>query len=96
MLTTLVYLQQDFVKKSKKLMKIVHIEEENLYIFRTTWDISMKFLGKMWLTINDNIKRHEKPGFTLSIENTFLEKQQKRGGSQIKPPTFLGLTPSVH
>ena len=88
MLTTLVYLQQGFVKKSKKLMEIVHMEEENLYIFQTTWDISMKFLGKMWLTINDNIKRHEKPGFTLSIENTFLEKQQKRGGVKLNPQPF--------
>ena len=88
MLTTLVYLQQGFVKKSKKLMKIVHMEEENLYIFQTTWDISIKFLGKMWLTINDNIKRHEKPGFTLSIENTFLEKQQKRGAVKLNPQPF--------
>ena len=33
MLTSLVSLQQENVKKSEKLMKIVNIEEENLHIF---------------------------------------------------------------
>ena len=32
-MTSLVSLQQGNVKKSKKLMKIVNIEEENLHIF---------------------------------------------------------------
>ena len=47
MLTSLVYLQQRNVTKSKKLMKIVNIGEENLHIIR----ISMKFPGKMCLMI---------------------------------------------
>ena len=51
MLTSLVSLQQENVKKSEKLMKIVNIEEENLHIFWTRWGISMKFPGKMSLTI---------------------------------------------
>ena len=38
-------------KKSKKLIKIVSIEEENLHIYWTTWGISMKLLGNMWLMI---------------------------------------------
>ena len=33
----------------------------------------------------DNIKSHKKQGFTLSLEDTFLEKQQ---GGQIDPPAF--------
>ena len=37
----------------------------------------------------DNIKSHKKHGFTLSLENTFLEKAQ---GSQIAP-NLLGLKP---
>ena len=35
-LTSLVNVQQENVKKSKKLMKIVNIDEENLHIFPTT------------------------------------------------------------
>ena len=38
-------------KKSEKLMKIVNTDGENLYIFWTAWGISMKFSGKMWLSI---------------------------------------------
>ena len=36
MLTSLVYLQQGNIKKSKKLMTIVNTDEENFHIFRTT------------------------------------------------------------
>ena len=36
MLTPLVYLQQGNVKQSKKLMKIINIQEENIHIFQTT------------------------------------------------------------
>ena len=36
MLTTLVYLQQKNLKRSKKLLKIAIIEEENLNIHQTT------------------------------------------------------------
>ena len=37
--TSLVYLQQGSVKKSKlmKLMKLVNVDEVNLHIFQTTW-----------------------------------------------------------
>ena len=47
MLTSLVYLQQENIKKSKKLIKLTSIDEENLDIFRTTSGISMKFSRKM-------------------------------------------------
>ena len=85
MLTSLVSLQQGNVKKSKKLMKIVNIEEEGLHIFWTTWgnfnEIFMKDVAP------DNIKSYEKAGFlslfslsSLSLENTFLKKPQVGGG----------------
>ena len=51
MLMSLVSLWQGNAKKSEKLMKIVNIDGENLYIFWTAWGISMKFSGKMWLAI---------------------------------------------
>ena len=57
MLTSLVYLQQGNVKKSKKVMKIVKTNEENLHIFRTTGKISVKVSGKMFY---DNIKSRKK------------------------------------
>ena len=62
-------------------MKIVNIEEENLHISWKSWEISMKFSGKMWL-----IKVTKNQGFTLSLKNTFLEKSLE--GCQIG---FLGL-----
>ena len=77
-------------------MEIVHMEEENLYIFQTTWDISMKFLGKMWLTINDNIKKTRKNRVQTFHRKYIFGKTTKEGESQIKPPTILGLTPGVH
>ena len=57
------------VKIHKKLMIIVNIEEENLYIPWTTWGISMKFSGKMTYS---NIKNHKKSGlhslpFSVSV-----------------------------
>ena len=69
-LTSLVFLQQRNVKKSKKLMKIVSIEGESLYIFWTTWEIWMKFSGNLWLMIMEtygqcSVKRSR----PLSIES---------------------------
>ena len=46
MLTSLVYLQRRNFKTHKDLMRLANIDEENLYIFQTTWEISMKFSGK--------------------------------------------------
>ena len=61
MLTSLVYLQKENVKKLKKLMKIVNIDEEDFHIFQTT------FSGKLFLMIKVKVtKKH----FTLSLENT--------------------------
>ena len=62
-------------------MKINNTEEENL-ISWTTWGISMKFSRTIWLRVI--LKVTKKQGFTLSLEDTFLEKPQ--GGDQIEPP----------
>ena len=51
------------------MMKTVNTEEEDLHIFWTTWGISMKLSGKVWL-----LKKLKKQGFSLSLENTYLEK----------------------
>ena len=69
MLTTLVYLQQGYVKKSKK---IINIDKENLDVFRMTWGIPMKFSEKNWI-----IKSHEKPGFYVLSRNTVWKKPQE-------------------
>ena len=63
MLQSLSYLQQGNVKKR---MKIV-IDKEYVHIFQTTWENSIKFLMIV-------PKVTKKQGFTLSLENTDLEK----------------------
>ena len=55
-------------------MKISNIEREIIYIFWTTWGISIKFSGKMWLIII--LKLTKKQGFTFHLEDTFFEKPQ--------------------
>ena len=47
-LTSLVYLQQENVNKSK-MMKIINNDEENFHIFPKTSGISMKSSGKFCL-----------------------------------------------
>ena len=73
MLTSLVYLQQGNVKKSKKVMKIVKINEENLHIFRTTGKISVKVSGKMFY---DNIKSRKKKDL-LSLQKITFWKSNR-------------------
>ena len=58
MLTWLVYFQQGNLKnKNKKLMKIVNAEKKHLHIFPTTWEISMKFSGKICLMIISKVTK---------------------------------------
>ena len=85
---TLVYLQQGNVKKSKNLMKVVNINEENCHIFRTTWRNSVKFSRKMCLIMI--ILKHKKPGlYPFSKKHSF---EKTTGGGQIDcPSAFLGL-----
>ena len=77
-------MQQRSVKESKKLMKIVNTDEENLHIFRTTFGISIKFPRKVWLN-NINIESHKKSGlYPLSKKWSF---RKTRGvGVQFTPP----------
>ena len=77
MLTSLVSWQHGYVKKSKKSTKVVNIEGKNIHIFWTTWGISTKFSGKMWLMII--LKVSKNPGFTLSLKHIF-EKATGNGG----------------
>ena len=49
MLMPLVSLEQGNVKKSKKLMKRVNIEEETHHIFWINLGTSLTFSEKMWL-----------------------------------------------
>ena len=55
-------------------MKIVNIEGEILLILWMTRGISMKFSGKMWLMMILKVTKNQ--GFTLSLEDTVLEKPQ--------------------
>ena len=77
--TSLAFLQQGNVKKSKKLVNVVNIEEENLHIFWTSWEIPMKFSGKMWLMIILKVTKEQIS--THSPKNIFLEEPHRgRGG----------------
>ena len=91
MLTSLPSLQQGNVKKSKKSMKIVNIEAENLHIFCTTRRISAKFSGKMWLMIILKITKNQ--GFTLSLENIFSKKSK---GVKLNPTTLIRVNDFWH
>ena len=55
-------------------MRIVNIDSETLYIFWTTGGFSMKFSVKLKLMMILIVTKNQ--GFTLSPENTFLEKSQ--------------------
>ena len=65
MLTSLVSLQQENAKNSEKSMKIINIEGENL-------ERLDKVSENMWLIII--LKFTKKQVFTLSLENTLLDK----------------------
>ena len=63
------------MEKSKNLINIVNNEKEVLHIFQMTGETSMRFSWKMWLTITLKVTKRQR--FTLSLENTFLEKPQR-------------------
>ena len=56
-------------KNRSKSIKIANNDKEIFHIFWTTWGISVKFSGKMWLMII--LKITENQGFSLSLEDTF-------------------------
>ena len=70
-------------------MKLANIDRDILHDFWTTWGISMKFSGKMWLRIILKVTKNQ--GFTLSLEDTFLKNPQGGRGGQIDPQAVLGL-----
>ena len=72
-------------KNGWKSIKVANNDRESLYIFWTTWGISMKFSGTMCLMIM--LKVIKKQGFTLSLEDSFLKKPQR--GGQIDPPSLF-------
>ena len=53
-------------------MKLANIDRKILHIFWTTWGISIKLLGKMWLMIL--LKVTKNLGFTLSLWDRFFKK----------------------
>ena len=72
------------MSKNLKNRWIVNIDGENLHIFWTTWEISVKFSGKIWLMIILKVTKSQ--GFTLSLEYAFLKKPQEGGGgAEIDP-----------
>ena len=77
---TLVYLQQGNVKKSKKLMTIVNIDEENLHILK---DESFYESFRKNVPYDDYV-RGTGPR-TLSLQNTVLGKPQ---GLRTPPHTY--------
>ena len=74
-------------------MKIVNIDRESLHVFWTTWGISMRFSGKIWLMII--LKVTKKQDFTLSLEDIFFEKPQG-GTPPPHPPAVAGLNTVVY
>ena len=73
----------EMLKDPKNRWKL--IGGESLHVFWTNWGISMKFSRKMWLTMISKVTK--KKGFTITLDNKFLEKPQ--GGSNLPLPTQL-------
>ena len=65
-------------------MKTVNNDKEILQIFWMTWEISMKFSGKMWLMIILKVSKFQ--GFRISLEDTFFEKPQT-ANLKLTPPS---------
>ena len=78
-------------KKWWKLIKTSNIDREVFHIFWTTWGISMKFSGKMWLMIILKVTKSH----TLSFEHTFFEKPQGGGAWSNRPPTRFRVNASL-
>ena len=79
----LVSLQQGNVKKSKKLMKIVNIEDKNLRLLNEM--SSFNEISSKDVT-NDNIKSHKKPGLHPFSEKHIFGKTP--GGVKLTPSLF--------
>ena len=89
---SLVSLYQGNVKKSEQLMKIVNIDGEILYIIWTTWGISMKLSGKMWIMIILKVSKNQ--GFTLQPRRYTFGKTTGGGGKLT--PSLLRVRVNLH
>ena len=79
-----------------KIDEKANINRESLQNFWTTKEISTKFSGKMWLKFMLKVTKIQ--DFTLSWEDTFLEKLQG-GRDQIdppSPPSFFRVKKTLH
>ena len=65
----------------RKIVKIVNVEEENLYMFWTLWTILMKLLENMWLMMTLEIAKKTTTG--LQPLNSCKYIFRKIAGSQI-------------
>ena len=68
-------------------MKLINVDEENLHIFRTTREMSMKFSKKICLMIISKVTKNQ--GFTRPPKDTVLETGVGGGGGQIDPPRLF-------
>ena len=69
MLMSLAFLLEVKVKKSKKLTKIIKIEEVIIHIFWESWWISIKFSGNVTY---DDIKMIKIQSFTHSLQTVYI------------------------
>ena len=76
-------------KNKKKMIEIVNIDGGNLHIFWKTWEILMKFSGKLWIMTILKSKKVER--LNLSLEDTFLEKPHGRGIQLDPASSFLSV-----
>ena len=81
MLISIVYLQQGNVKKSKKLIKLVNIEEGNFHISGTTSGISIKFSGRMCLLTILKVTKNR----ALPLSRKYSFRKITMGGRSIEP-----------
>ena len=69
MLMSLAFSLEVKVKKSKKLTKIIKIEEVIIHIFWESWWISIKFSGNVTY---DDIKMIKIQSFTHSLQTVYI------------------------
>ena len=62
-----------------KLTKIDNIDREIFHNFWTSWEISMKLSGKLWLVITLKVTKSQV--FTFYLEDTLFKKPQDGGES---------------
>ena len=71
-------------------MKKANIDRDILHIFSTTWGISVKFSGKVWLMMI--LKATKKPEFHYLFRRYIFWKNTRWGrGFKLNPPVVLVL-----